>query len=78
MKHKGGGSEEKRGRKINLEEQKKDRGVAVVFRKDCRAPGAQRWQTWPSPRLELVDRNLMSALTSEPHSRKEEEEGMAG
>jgi len=51
-----------------------------MFEKDTllRGLGAQRRHTWLIPHLELVDRNLMPALTSEPHSRKKEEGGVVG
>ncbi len=75
MKHEGReqGEDERVGRdKKELEEQKEERGAACLGKTATllQGPGAQQRQTWPIPHLELVDRNLMSALTSEPHSRK--------
>lgn len=64
------------GNEKKLEEQKKDRGVACFGKTATllQGPGAQRRHTWPIPHLELVDRNLMPTLTSEPHSRKRRRE----
>ena len=59
-------------KKKKLEEQKEDRGVVCLRKTATLLQGlrAQRRQTWPISLPELVDRNLMPPLTSEPHSRK--------
>lgn len=56
---------QRRGRhKKNLEEQKEDRGLACLEKTVTVGPRGGR-QTWLIPHLELVDRNLMLALTSQ-------------
>lgn len=60
-----GGGLRKRRHKKNLGEQKEDRGLACLEKTVTVGPGGGGQQTWLIPHLELVERNLMLALTSQ-------------